>query len=132
MLEKSQLSRSQAYSGFSVDDIDAARAFYGETLGLTVRDGGMGAILLELGSGAVVYLYPKRNHEPATYTVLNFPVDDIEAAVDELVAAGVVFARYEGAHQDAKGIARGKSVDQGPDIAWFTDPAGNVLSVMEN
>jgi catechol 2,3-dioxygenase-like lactoylglutathione lyase family enzyme len=126
------LEKSQAYSGFSVDDIAAARAFYGGTLGLTVSEGGMGAILLELGSGAVVYVYPKPNHEPATYTVLNFPVDDIDMAVDELVAAGAVMARYDGAHQDDKGIARGKSVNQGPDIAWFTDPAGNVLSVMEN
>jgi catechol 2,3-dioxygenase-like lactoylglutathione lyase family enzyme len=126
------LEKSQAYSGFSVDDIEAARAFYRDTLGLSVSDGGMGAILLELGSGAVVYVYPKPNHEPATYTVLNFPVDDIDAAVDELVAAGVVFARYEGAYQDDKGVARGKAVNQGPDIAWFTDPAGNVLSVMEN
>jgi catechol 2,3-dioxygenase-like lactoylglutathione lyase family enzyme len=126
------LEKSQAYSGFSVDDIEAARAFYRDTLGLSVSDGGMGAILLELGSGAVVYVYPKPNHEPATYTVLNFPVDDIDVAVDGLVAAGVVFARYEGAYQDEKGIARGKAVNQGPDIAWFTDPAGNVLSVMEN
>jgi catechol 2,3-dioxygenase-like lactoylglutathione lyase family enzyme len=126
------LEKSQAYSGYSVDDIEAARAFYRDTLGLSVSDGGMGAILLELGSGAVVYVYPKPNHEPATYTVLNFPVDDIDAAVDELVAAGVVFARYEGAYQDDKGVARGKAVNQGPDIAWFTDPAGNVLSVMEN
>lgn len=126
------LPSTEAFSGMSTNDIEAAREFYGSTLGLTVTDGGMGAILLHLDSGAVVYVYPKQDHAPASYTVLNFPVDDIDATVDELVGKGVVFEWYEGAYQDGKGIARGKSVDRGPDIAWFTDPAGNIIAVMEN
>jgi catechol 2,3-dioxygenase-like lactoylglutathione lyase family enzyme len=116
----------------STNDIEAAREFYGSTLGLAVADGGMGAILVTLDTGAVIYIYPKVDHTPAAYTALNFPVDDIDSAVDELTAKGVTFERYEGAYQDDKGIARGKSVNRGPDIAWFTDPAGNILSVMEN
>jgi len=126
------LQSTGAYSGMSTNDIEAAREFYGTTLGLAVQDGGMGAILVTLDTGAVVYIYPKPDHTPAAYTALNFPVADIDATVDELTASGVVFQRYEGAYQDDKGIARGKSVDRGPDIAWFTDPAGNIISVMEN
>ncbi|HEY9497316.1 MAG TPA: VOC family protein [Intrasporangium sp.] len=119
---------TKAFSGFSVDDVAAARAFYADTLGLdATEDNGM--LTLRIAGGTNVLIYPKDNHEPATYTVLNFPVDDIEAAVDQLSARGVTFERYEGTplETDAKGIFRGG----GPLIAWFTDPAGNVLSVIE-
>ena len=119
---------TKAFSGFSVDDVAAARAFYADTLGLdATEDNGM--LTLRIAGGNNVLVYPKDNHEPATYTVLNFPVDDIEAAVDQLTARGVTFERYEGTpvETDAKGIFRGG----GPLIAWFTDPAGNVLSVIE-
>ena len=122
------LADSAAFSGFAVPDIEAARQFYGDTLGLRVEvNQEMGGMLtLHLGGGADVLVYPKPDHTPATYTVLNFPVDDVEKTVDELTAKGVRFERYEGFDQDDKGIARG----QGPDIAWFTDPAGNILSVL--
>ena len=120
------LEHSKAYSGFSVDDTEAARRFYGETLGLTVTEE-HGLLLLHLGSGARVLVYPKPNHTPADFTILNFPVDDIETAVDALTARGIVFERSDGMGQDDKGIMR----DQGPLIAWFKDPAGNVLSVLE-
>lgn len=118
---------SMAFSGFSVDDIDAARAFYGGTLGLDVRPGPMGILELHLAGGATVMIYPKPNHVPATYTILNFPVDDVDAAVERLTKAGVTMERYPDLGQDAKGISRGN----GPDIAWFTDPAGNILSVLK-
>lgn len=118
---------TRAFSGFSVDDIDAARKFYGETLGLRVSERPAG-LALELGDDRHVFVYPKPGHTPATFTVLNFPVDDIEAAVDELVARGVSFERYPGAAQDDRGINRGG----GPLIAWFTDPAGNILSVLQD
>jgi catechol 2,3-dioxygenase-like lactoylglutathione lyase family enzyme len=122
------LTDSAAFSGFSVPDVQAARQFYADTLGLRVEvDDAMGGMLtLHLGGGTDVLVYPKPDHVPATYTVLNFPVDDVEKAVDELTARGVRFERYEGFDQDEKGIARG----QGPDIAWFTDPAGNVMAVL--
>lgn len=120
------LGDSQAFSGFSVDDIAAAKAFYGDTLGVVVSEQN-GMLSLRLGSGAVVLVYPKPTHQPATYTVLNFPVADIEVAVDALAARGVAFERYEGMGQDEKGIMRAG----GPLIAWFTDPAGNILSVLE-
>ncbi len=123
---------SKAFSGFSVDDIEAAKKFYGETLGLPVEEqGGMG-LELSLGSGAKVLIYPKPNHQPASFTILNFPVDDVDAAVDELTSKGVEFEHYdEGMMKtDEKGIARPESPDQGPTIAWFKDPAGNTLSVL--
>jgi catechol 2,3-dioxygenase-like lactoylglutathione lyase family enzyme len=120
---------SHAFSGFSSNDIPKARAFYGETLGLDVtEDGGM--LTLHLAGGGSVIIYPKENHEPASFTVLNFPVADIDAAVDQLTAGGVTFERYEGMGQDERGIARPPSPDQGPQIAWFKDPAGNILSVL--
>jgi catechol 2,3-dioxygenase-like lactoylglutathione lyase family enzyme len=117
-----------AFGGFSVDDIDAARSFYGEVLGLTVVDNPMGFLNLRLASGAEILIYGKPGHEPATFTILNFPVDDVEAAVDDLNARGVVTKIYVDPDYgtDAKGISRG----MGPDIAWFRDPAGNVLSVL--
>jgi catechol 2,3-dioxygenase-like lactoylglutathione lyase family enzyme len=118
---------SKSYSGFAVKDIEEARGFYGDTLGLDARvsDGGM--LQLQLGD-RIVFVYPKPDFEPATYTILNFPVPDVDKAVDELVKSGVTMERYEGAHQDEKGIARG-GPQQGPTIAWFKDPAGNILSV---
>jgi len=120
---------TRAFSGFSVDDVDEAQRFYGDTLGLRVtRDDAMGGLLtLHIAGDRPILVYPKRDHTPATYTVLNFPVDDVDRAVDELTARGVRFARYDGMPQDEKGIMRG----HGPTIAWFTDPAGNVLSVLE-
>lgn len=122
---------SHAFSGFSVNDLDAAKKFYGGVLGLNVEDNEMGLLDLHLATGGLVIIYPKDNHEPATFTILNFPVDDIDEAVDALVAAGVTFERYEGMEQDEKGVSRGLATGQGPDIAWFTDPAGNILSVLE-
>jgi catechol 2,3-dioxygenase-like lactoylglutathione lyase family enzyme len=121
------LRESRAFSGFSTDDIEAARRFYADTLGLDANIGDMGILELRLAGGTEVIVYPKDTHEPATFTVLNFLVDDIDAAVDELVAAGVTFERYEGMPQDEKGIMRGN----GPDIAWFTDPARNILAVIK-
>lgn len=123
---------TKAFNGFSVNDMDAARAFYADTLGLDVRDNEMGMIEITLGTGGVTLVYPKDNHEPATFTILNFPVDDIDAAVDALAAKGVTFERYDGMQQDEKGVSRGKASNQGPDIAWFTDPAGNILSVLSS
>jgi catechol 2,3-dioxygenase-like lactoylglutathione lyase family enzyme len=117
---------SKAFSGFSVNDIAAARDFYATTLGLEITEAN-GRLNLHLGSGGTVLVYPKPNHQPATYTVLNFPVADIEAAVDGLTERGVRFQRYDGMPTDDRGIFRGG----GPLIAWFTDPAGNVLSVLE-
>ncbi|MET9838195.1 VOC family protein [Streptomyces virginiae] len=121
------LGESKAFSGFSVDSIDAAKDFYGSTLGLRVsEDNGM--LSLHLGGGANVLVYPKENHTPATFTVLNFPVPDIDRAVDDLSARGVAFERYDQFGQNEKGISRDEG---GPPIAWFKDPAGNVLSVLE-
>ncbi|GAA2264353.1 VOC family protein [Streptomyces amakusaensis] len=118
---------TRAFSGFAVDDIPAARRFYGETLGLEVGEE-QGMLTLTLGGGATVLVYPKPDHTPAGFTLLNFPVDDIEEAVDALAARGVSFERYEGFAHDEKGIARHEG---GPAIAWFRDPAGNVLSVLQ-
>jgi catechol 2,3-dioxygenase-like lactoylglutathione lyase family enzyme len=129
--EQVMFSPVKAFSGFSVDDIPAARDFYGETLGLEVTENEMGILELHLGSGAVVIVYGKPNHIPASFTILNFDVDDVDDAVDDLNARGVVTKIYDDADfpTDAKGIARGNG--RGPDIAWFKDPAGNVLSVLK-
>jgi catechol 2,3-dioxygenase-like lactoylglutathione lyase family enzyme len=122
------LADSPAFSGFSVDDLDRARRFYEETLGLRLTDEAMpGVARLHLGGGAHVLVYAKPDHTPATFTVLNFPVPDVEKAVDELAERGVEFLRYDNPPTDDKGIMRAG----GPLIAWFTDPAGNVLSVIE-
>ena len=120
---------TKAYSGFAVDDLQKAREFYGETLGVRtdVLDEENGLMVLHLAGDRDTLIYVKPDFTPATYTILNFQVDDIEAAVDELTSRGVRFERYDGFDQDEKGIARGL----GPDIAWFTDPAGNVLSVLK-
>ena len=125
------LTDSPAFSGFAVPDLDPARHFYEETLGLRVEaNPEMGGLLtLHLGGGTDVLVYVKPEHTPATFTVLNFPVPDVEAAVDELASRGVRFERYGGFDQDDKGIARGS---QGPAIAWFTDPGGNIMSVLES
>jgi predicted enzyme related to lactoylglutathione lyase len=120
------LENSPAFSGYSADDIPRAMQFYGETLGLSVSED-HGLMTLHLPGDRDTLIYPKERHEPATFTVLNFPVEDIERAVDDLVARGVEFERYEGMDQDARGISRGG----GPLIAWFTDPAGNILSVLQ-
>jgi|ERR1700733_2362100 catechol 2,3-dioxygenase-like lactoylglutathione lyase family enzyme len=117
---------TEAFSGFSVSDLDQARKFYADTLGLRVSEE-YGLLTLHLDGERDTLVYPKANHTPATYTTLNFKVDDIEAAVDELVSRGVSFERYPGMDQDARGINRGG----GPFIAWFTDPAGNILSVLQ-
>lgn len=122
------LGDSAAFSGYSVSDLQAARAFYRDTLGLDVaEDRDMGLLTLNLAGGTTVMLYAKDTHQPATFTVLNFPVPDVDEAVDQLSAKGVVFERYDGFGQDEKGIARGT----GPTIAWFTDPAGNILAVLD-
>jgi predicted enzyme related to lactoylglutathione lyase len=123
------LTDSPAFSGFAVNDLDAARRFYADTLGLQVTDvPEMGGLMrLQLGSGTQVLVYAKPDHVPATFTVLNFPVPDVEKAVDELAGRGVQFQRYENPPTDEKGIMRAG----GPLIAWFTDPAGNVFSVIQ-
>jgi predicted enzyme related to lactoylglutathione lyase len=123
---------SKAFSGFSVTDIAEAKKFYSETLGLEVSGNDMGILTLHLGGGGTVILYPKDSHQPASFTVLNFPVDDIDKAVDELTQLGVTFERYPEMQQDDKGILRGLSKNMGPDIAWFTDPSGNILSVLQD
>ena len=120
------------FSGMAVKDIDAARTFYRDTLGLKVEDNPMNAINIVLPQGGSVFVYPKDDHVPATYTALNLEVADIDAAVHELTGKGIQFQIYEGAHQDDHGIARGKSANMGPDIAWFLDPSGNILSVLSN
>jgi predicted enzyme related to lactoylglutathione lyase len=116
---------TKAYSGFSVDDIEEAKQFYGETLGVKVTEEN-GMLTLHLAGDRPTLVYPKDDHVPATFTILNFPVADVDAAVDALVAKGIEFEQYEGM-TDEKGIAR----DAGPDIAWFKDPAGNILSVLK-
>jgi catechol 2,3-dioxygenase-like lactoylglutathione lyase family enzyme len=117
---------TKAFSGFAVDDVQRAREFYGDTLGLKTSEQ-HGLLTLHIAGDRATLVYPKPDHMPADYTILNFPVDDIDKAVDELSARGVRFERYDGFEQDEKGIARG----EGPYIAWFKDPAGNVLSVLQ-
>ena len=120
------LKDSHAFSGFAVDDIKKAKDFYGRTLGLEVTEEAMGTLGLHLAGGATVLVYPKPNHTPATFTILNFPVDDVDKAVDELTKRGVRFEIYNepDLKTDKKGVMRG----HGPTIAWFKDPAGNILS----
>jgi catechol 2,3-dioxygenase-like lactoylglutathione lyase family enzyme len=134
---------AKAFSGFSVDDLGKAREFYGEVLGLGVSQDAMG-LTLHLGTGADVFVYPKSNkHQPASFTILNFPVEDIDQAVDELKARGIKFDDYDDEipiddkgntvriKTDEKGILRSDSPEHGPSIAWFKDPAGNVLAVLQ-
>jgi catechol 2,3-dioxygenase-like lactoylglutathione lyase family enzyme len=117
---------TKAFSGFAVPDVEKARRFYADVLGLKTSVE-HGILTLHLAGDRPTLVYPKPDHTPATYTILNFPVDDIDKAVDALSARGVRFERYEGFQQDAKGIARG----EGPFIAWFKDPAGNILAVLQ-
>jgi catechol 2,3-dioxygenase-like lactoylglutathione lyase family enzyme len=117
---------TKAFSGFAVDDVAKARDFYEGTLGLKTTEQA-GLLTLHLAGDRPTIVYPKPVHTPADYTILNFPVDDIDTAVDELTARGVTFERYDGLDQDERGIARGG----GPYIAWFRDPAGNILSVLQ-
>jgi len=123
-------SPKAAFSGFSVNDLGQAKKFYSETLGLMVTDG-VGGTRIQLPGGNQAWMYPKADHQPATYTMLDFVVDDIDEAVDELASRGVRFERHEGIPQDDRGILRGKDKSMGPNIAWFKDPAGNILAVLE-
>lgn len=119
---------TKAFSGFAVDDLGTAKKFYAETLGLKVSEEN-GLLTLHIAGGRDIIVYPKPDHTPASFTILNFPVDDIDQAVDELTERGVRFERYDGFEQDEKGIDRS---GLGPLIAWFTDPAGNILSVLQD
>jgi len=120
---------TKAFSGFSVNDLQKAKEFYNNTLGIEISEGIMGILTLHLSGGGKVIIYPKPNHEPATFTVLNFPVSDVEKTVDELIGKGITFEQYDGEIKtNEKGIAKG---DKGPTIAWFKDPAGNIISVLE-
>lgn len=124
------LQHSKAFSGFSVNDISKAKDFYSGVLGLEVSDSPMGVIELNFDNGNKIIIYPKPSHTPATFTVLNFPVENIDEAVDELIKKGITFEQYDDPIKtDAKGICR--SGGKGPNIAWFKDPAGNILSVLE-
>lgn len=120
---------TRAFSGFAVDDIRRARAFYADTLGLrtSILDDEGDLMVLHLAGDRDTFVYRKPDFTPATYTILNFQVDDVDRAVDDLAARGVTFERYEGFDQDEKGISRGP----GPAIAWFRDPAGNILAVLQ-
>jgi len=122
-------ANTKATNGFAVDDVEAAKRFYGETLGLGTTDLSeeFGVMSIQLAGGRDTLVYRKDDFTPATYTILNFEVDDVDVTVDELAAKGVTMERYDGFDQDEKGIARGP----GPSIAWFKDPAGNILSVLQ-
>ena len=123
-----------SFSGFSVNDLAVARTFYVDTLGLKLLDDSMG-LRLELPGGSELFVYEKDDHQPASFTVLNFVVTDIGVAVQDLQAKGVIFERYDlggNMKQDEHGILRGRAVNMGPDIGWFTDPAGNVLAVLQS
>jgi predicted enzyme related to lactoylglutathione lyase len=125
------LKHSKAFSGFSVNDIPKAKEFYAEVLGLEVKDNPMGVIELNIEGGNKIIIYPKPNHVPATFTVLNFPVTNIDDAVDELIRKGIAFEQYEvPIKTDEKGICR--SDGKSPNIAWFKDPVGNILSLIED
>jgi catechol 2,3-dioxygenase-like lactoylglutathione lyase family enzyme len=125
--EEILLDTSRAFSGFAVKDVSEAASFYRETLGMNATEEN-GLLSLEIDDDHVILAYPKPDHTPASFTILNFPVDDIDAAVEELTEQGVRFERYDDFDQDERGIVRG---DEGPNIAWFTDPSGNILSVLE-
>ena len=122
------LSTSKAFSGFSVDDLSAAKTFYHNTLGLTVKDNPMGLLELHVEGSTPILVYHKPHHTPATFTILNFPVEDVEQAVDTLTAQGITFEQYAELNTDEKGISRSH---EGPTIAWFKDPAGNILSLLQ-
>jgi len=126
------LANTKAFSGFAVDDLEKARAFYADALGLRVDvlDEENHLMALHHPGDRDTLVYGKPDHAPANYTILNFQVDDIDEAVDGLAARGVQFERYDGMPQDEKGVMRGRAANRGPDIAWFKDPAGNILSVL--
>jgi catechol 2,3-dioxygenase-like lactoylglutathione lyase family enzyme len=130
MQEDIMFKPSAMFSGFSVNDMAKAKEFYGKTLGLAFKDD-MGGTRLQLPNASEVWIYQKDDHQPATYTMLNFIVDNIDAALDELLQSGIVFEQYPGLPQDEKGVMRGKSKNMGPNIAWFKDPAENILAVVE-
>lgn len=119
------------FSGFSVNDLEAAKRFYGKVLGCYIEDQ-FGGASLTLPGGAHAWLYQKPDHQPATYTMLDFVVSDIDEAYQYLAGNGVEFEHYPGSPQDEKGIMRGKDQNRGPNIAWFKDPAGNILAILEN
>ena len=128
------LQDTKAFSGFSVKDLDEAKAFYGDMLGVRVTQDAMG-LHLDIPSGMPVFVYQKDTHEPATFTILNFVVTDIDTTVEELSARGVIFEQYDlggGAKTDEKGVLRGRAANMGPDIAWFKDPSGNILSILQD
>lgn len=122
------LKESKAFSSFSVDDLHEAKRFYGDLLGLHVADNPMGLIELHFGDDNKTLIYPKSEHQPATFTVLNFPVEDIEKTIDELSGKGIKFEQYDYLQTDARGISRNPG---GPKVAWFKDPAGNILAILE-
>ena len=129
---KKEIAFSKAFGSFSVDDLEKAKGFYADTLGVAVTETAEGSLTLNFDEGNKLFLYPKADHRPATFTVLNFSVDDIDAAVDKLTGLGIEFESYGGdIKTDAKGIFRGADDNKGPNIAWFKDPAGNILSVIE-
>jgi|SRR5690606_27827046 len=119
---------AKAFSGFSVNNLETARDFYQNKLQLKVTDGEMELLELHIAGGSPIIIYPKENHQPATFTILNFPVDNIEKTVDQLSSRGITFDRYPSFDHDGKGIVRSKG---GPSIAWFKDPAGNILSIIQ-
>ena len=121
-----------AFSSYSTNDVEAAKRFYRDMLGLDIKED-MGGIGLNFPSGQQVFIYPKPDHQPATYTVLNLVVDDINSTIDELTAKGVTFERYDNmpSEQDERGVLRGKDAGMGPNIAWFKDPSGNILALVE-
>jgi catechol 2,3-dioxygenase-like lactoylglutathione lyase family enzyme len=127
------LNESQAFSGFSVNDMSKAKEFYGQTLGLDVEETPMGLSIKTLGNNDI-FAYPKEDHIPATFTILNFIVEDIDKTIDRLADKGVTFEHYNNmpAKQDEKGVLRGRAAGMGPDIAWFKDPAGNILALLQN
>lgn len=125
------LHAKAAFSGISVTDLEKAKEFYTKTLGLALDNEEMG-LHFTLPGGGQLFIYPKEDHKAATFTVLNFIVTDIDEAVNDLVKHGVKFEKYEGFHQDEKGIARGKAANMGPDIAWFKDSSGNILSIIQD
>ena len=132
MSTANQVTYQHGFSGFAVPDIDAASTFYRDVLGLDIGDAGMGTLRLTLPGGTEVFVYPKEDHQPAVFTILNLEVADIEQAVDILTERGVECLRYDGFQQDERGIASDDEGGQGPRIAWFADPAGNILSVLQN
>jgi len=124
------MDTQRIFPGLAVSDIGAAHAFYADVLGLPVTEE-HGFLTLDLGDGGHLFVYGKDNHVPAQHTVLNFEVPDVDAAVDELASKGVEMLRYDGMHQDERGIVRPANPDEGPDIGWFADPSGNVIAVMQ-